>query len=1124
MHLRTLHIRSLAHHWRAHTAVVLGVVAGNAALTGALLVGDALRGSLRAVALERLGDVTAVLQAPRFFRERLADDTAATPAILTRGSATHAPSRATAHRVNVLGIDERFWRLAPPGADPPPAPQGRNCAVNARLASELGAAVGDDILLRVRRPVPISPETLLGRRDETNLTLRLTVERIIPSEGLGAFSLNPQQLAPCNAFVPLATLQRSFDQPGRANTLLFSGSDTTDTQTVRQNLQQHASLDDFGLHVRADPQHRYVALESDAFLLTPAAETAGRAAAAELRLPPVALLAYLANSIEVESQSGAAVPYSTVVAIEPAGPLLERLITTAGQPVQSLAPGEILLNDWTAEDLGARVGDTIRLSYYLSGPLGQLETDEATFRLTGIVKLAHGAADPGLTPAYPGVTDSDAIADWDPPFPIDLRRIREQDETYWDQHRATPKAFVSLDDGVRLWATEQDRFGRLTALRVYPREPQSLPDVSTALDHALLDRIDFERLGLRVDDARARALAASRGTTDFAGLFIGFSMFVIVSAAMLVALLYRLNVERRAHEVGLLLATGFAPQRIARLLLAEGVALAIIGAAIGLPAARGYAWLMLVGLRTWWSAAVNAPFLRLHDAPTSYAIGSACSILLASVSIGWALRGMTRLPTRALLAGVTQLSRFASGHGSPARVVGLILGAVAIGLVVASLVSDAIAPTAAFFGGGAALLCACLAGFTAWLQSGRPHAARLSGVTGILRIGVRNARRHVGRSLLTASLIAAAAFVITALQAMQLVPERDVQARDSGTGGFALLAEADVPLPYDLNTAAGRAALNLPEDAQAQLANAHFASCRLRDGDETSCLNLYLPMQPRIIGASNTLIERGGFRFGGTLANTESERANPWTLLRREPADGSIAMIADEAAALWQLHLNLGDTVTITDETGREARLQLVGMLTGSVLQGELIVAETAFKRLFPSIAGRAFFLVDTAAEHASAVEAALERALSQYGFAVRSTRERLAELQAVQNTYLSTFQTLGGLGLLLGTFGLVAVLLRNVWERRGELALMRTLGFSRLALGSIVLIENAFLVAIGLTCGLVAAAVVVAPHILTRAPPIPWTSLLTMFLAILIVGLLAGGAVLRPVLRAPLLPALRSE
>ena len=71
-----------------------------------------------------------------------------------------------------------------------------------------------------------------------------------------------------------------------------------------------------------------------------------------------------------------------------------------------------------------------------------------------------------------------------------------------------------------------------------------------------------------------------------------------------------------------------------------------------------------------------------------------------------------------------------------------------------------------------------------------------------------------------------------------------------------------------------------------------------------------------------------------------------------------------------------------------------------------------------------------------------LEETLSDYGFDAASTAERLASYHRVENTYLSTFQMLGGLGMLLGTLGLAAVLLRNVFERRRELALLRAVGY----------------------------------------------------------------------------------
>src|SRR4029453_17472205 len=100
------------------------------------------------------------------------------------------------------------------------------------------------------------------------------------------------------------------------------------------------------------------------------------------------------------------------------------------------------------------------------------------------------------------------------------------------------------------------------------------------------------------------------------------------------------------------------------------------------------------------------------------------------------------------------------------------------------------------------------------------------------------------------------------------------------------------------------------------------------------------------------------------------------------------------------------------------------------------------FLRLFPDQGGYSLFLLDEAAGSTSSAAGMLEEQLSEFGFDVVSTAERLASFHRVENTYLSTFQTLGGLGLILGTLGLATVLLRNVLERRREVAVLRAVGY----------------------------------------------------------------------------------
>ena len=114
-------------------------------------------------------------------------------------------------------------------------------------------------------------------------------------------------------------------------------------------------------------------------------------------------------------------------------------------------------------DLGARVGDTVELDYFVWKPDGQLHTETSKFQVERIVPVDAGDRD--LTPPYPGITESRSLRDWDPPFPLDLTRIRPRDEEYWNRYRTTPKAFVRLARGRALWGT---RFGSLTSLRIFP--------------------------------------------------------------------------------------------------------------------------------------------------------------------------------------------------------------------------------------------------------------------------------------------------------------------------------------------------------------------------------------------------------------------------------------------------------------------------------------------------------------------------------------------------------------------------------------------------------------------------------------------------------------------------------
>ncbi len=110
----------------------------------------------------------------------------------------------------------------------------------------------------------------------------------------------------------------------------------------------------------------------------------------------------------------------------------------------------IWLNAWAAEGLQAKVGDTVTLGYDVWDDAGAMASREATLTVGGILPMSGVGADPTLTPEFPGISDRTTVADWDPSFPVDLKRITQRDEDYWTQYKAAPKAFVSYTTADRL--------------------------------------------------------------------------------------------------------------------------------------------------------------------------------------------------------------------------------------------------------------------------------------------------------------------------------------------------------------------------------------------------------------------------------------------------------------------------------------------------------------------------------------------------------------------------------------------------------------------------------------------------------------------------------------------------
>jgi ABC-type lipoprotein release transport system permease subunit len=1127
--------RSLTHYWRTNLAVIAGVAIAVAVLAGALIVGVSVRDSLRDLVVGRLGQTDHLIVSTGFFRDQLASELAAhdgfaksfegaAPMIALEGFVTDQLGERRASHVRVYAVDERFWKFH--HLDQIASPGGNDALLSQGLAGEIAATAGQSILLRIETASPIPTESLHGRKEDVGRTIRLTVREVLSAENLGEFSLSPQQGSIRAVFVPLRRMQAALAQQDHVNAILIDARDSLrgpEGESARLNLERivrdAADLEDAGLKLRLLDERQALALESSSTVLGDDRAAIAQRTAERLGMKTRPTLTYLANAIRSGNRE---IPYSVITALDlnAAGFLVRPKAQSLEPKAQSPEPEAhpIVLNNWAAKDLSARIGDPVSVDYYVWESEGRLSTRSAEFRVAAIVPIEGAAADRDLVPEYPGITDSDRLADWDPPFPIDLQRVRPIDEEYWKRYRATPKAFIPIEEGQRLW---RSRYGSLTALRITPPPATPLPAALRQYGSALKSELDLTALGLSVLDVRAESLAASSGATDFGEYFTYFSMFLVVSALLLAALFFKLGIEQRLPEVGLLQALGFDPAAIRRLFVREGIVLSIVGALLGVAGAIAYGAAIMYGLRTWWVGAVGTTALKLHIDPASLFAGALAGVVVSVICIWWSLRSLAVFSSRSLLAG--EHTRPLGRRRSESRPLYLSVsfGLLALFLLVGA-VTGWIGRVAGFFGAGTSALAAVLYFAFAWLRKGHHRALQGHGSWPVWRLGFRNTTFRPARSVLCIALIAFATFVIVAVEAFKRDDSTGLSDRRSGVGGYSLLVESLLPIVHDLNSGAGRDALNLPADGE--LAGVRFDRFRVRPGDDTSCLNLYQPKNPRILAASADFINAGRFAFQSSIAETPEDIRNPWLLLNRQFSSGAIPVITDANSMTYVLHMKLGDELVLPGSSDRPVRLLLVGALSDSLFQGELVMAESPFIRTFPEWEGYRFFLADVPAGRTTAVTEILESRLSDFGVDAASTAERLAGFHRVEYTYLSTFQALGGLGLVLGTFGLGAVLLRNVLERRRELALLRALGYRQSDFFVMVVAENVFLLMCGLAAGTGSALLAIAPTFLDRGGQLPAPSLVILLLGVMATGLMASIGATVAALRSPLLAALRSE
>lgn len=1166
---------SLRFHVREWAWVALGAALATIVISGALLVGDALRASLGRAVISKLGFVHQAMIPPRPIPESLVNRLGALPGsdgdqakvkglLLAQGSVsldtTDLKGGKTVRGVTIQGVDETFWKAF--GGS---APDPQKAWMNPTLARALGVTGALDLLVSAGKSSDTPRESLLGRKDLSSGLASFSVScgGVLNGPGPGEFSLKGGLSAEPVLFVPLEKMQKGLSLEGRVNALLSVNAPSG--EATRSVLQ----LEDYGLTLwspnerveflfskldrdkdgilikrewqgrlgeamvrEIDPamkltrpgllawykKHRnHLTLESKQFYVSPEIAESANTAAQVVKMQTNPILVHLANRIQLGDKELA---YSVVAGV--GGP-----IGSGPQVVTPPGDDQALLLDFPDSPLRGSLSRDLVLDYFPAEHTGEPKERKTTLKLAGLLNPAGSILDPDITPEFPGITDKLSLAEWNPPFPYDNKRIKPVDEKYWRDYRSVPKVLLNLATAQKLFGS---RFGTVTSIMVSGPGIDADSQAET-FRKELLKALDPGKSGLAWISVREQALKKSAGNMDFSGLFLGFSFFLLFSAVALLSLLVQLHLERRSGEWGLLAALGWAKNRSLLQMFGEATIPVSVGIALGTPLAVFYCRVLLGWLESHWPGGGLDGKLTVRWDLFSLLMGGVIAFVTALVTLWWRGRGILKSGPASLLAvggGAEAVSRMKNGWLSASTMVVCLIGI----LVLAWLgfqVTGAEAKAGCFFGAGALALLGLSLLFRALLVAW--DRTPVGGKYPLIMMALRGATRKPGRSLLTAGLLASSVFLLVAVDAFHRTAdpgnEKDIQ---SWSGGYGLWVELDLPLlqnpmmeagQQDLLDMVERTAKSDPAGARKKarelLAQSTLTAFRLSEGDDISCLNLFQSGKPRVLGVPPAQISRGGFRFAVVPPGNPS---SPWKALSEGGSD--IPVFGENNTLMWTLHKGLGDSIDWSNEAGKSQPLKVAGILTDSVFQSELLMDEGTLLKSQPSIEGYRVILVSAPEGKEEELANILNDGWASLGARVVRSRDRLEGFLAVENTYLATFQALGFLGLLLGMIGLAIAQGRSVLERSGEWALMRAIGFSKVRIGILVMMEIMALMVAGLVVGLLATVPAVGPRVLETG--LSWTSLALLTGSVLTVGLVSTLVAAVLVARLGVLGELRRE
>lgn len=995
MNIKNLARKNISFYIRYYKLIAVASLITVAVIVGSLVVGDSVRMTLVRQVEERFGDTEIVIFSRNSFMSSNLLKTSllkesARGILLTNGFVSQGQKLIP---VFVWGVDDMSISKD-------------SVMMNSALADELKQEGTADIVLRLPAKGLVPSGSLFVTENYTT-SLRLSSCGVVDAKSGGNISMKNEQIIPFNIFVNRDKLAEVLEVEGKIN-LILNNKPLSDADLAK--VWDYTSS---GLKV--DRKNGYTEITSDrVFLQEEVVET--------IRLnnrETNRMFSYFANSIELD---GASIPYSFVTATDRYnGDLLKK--------------NEIILSDYSARRLHARVGDTIKVSYFTSKELKILHTDTIQFQVRQIVPLAQLRQDSTLSAEFPGLSDVERCTDWDSDLPINMDLITDEDEDYWKLYRSTPKAIIAYDAVAKEWG---NAYGNATAVRVANAEPD-LSELTPAI------------FGIQLISPREAGLDAAKNGVDFSGLFLALAFFIIVSAMMLMLIPLTEMLYQRRHEIELLQSLGYTRKRIVKILWIELAPVVLVASVAGVLVGLLYTSLVMWMLGNVWIGATQTGGFIVYPDLITILIGFFAGITLSLV--------LLRLMLVKMMKEKQKVSGRKKGSIRTKRVLLILSGVLAIGMIginVFFLHSVTLfVTTGVVLIGMAALWGDFLITRNASAAKDNFHVSSLTWST--LYAGKKQA-------MLSFLALATGVFIVFSVGLNRKGFADSSQLR-TGTGGYALWCESSVPIYHSMATQAGREKLSLtdlPPDAE-------ILQCLRYSADDASCLNLNKVKNSTVLGIDMNALSTSDFQIEQSLYPLERKAFFEQMKARN---DFVYPALVDATVLTWGLRLNLGDTLWYEGDKGQRVAIQLAGTLSNSIFQGNILIDQALFREIWEETTGSEVFLLKVDEAEKEEVKSLLSQALNEYGVRILTTNDRLRQFNTVTDTYLTIFMTLGCLGLLLGIMGFVIVIRKNLSMRMREINMYRTLGFTDKRIEMLLYKENLLVPLYALATGFISALI----------------------------------------------------